>query len=130
MQLLKGYQDIDFAKQSLPYNKMSETIIPVGIETPGGKMVLNFVEDSLPEYIDIYLEDREENTFRKITDGFEIDFDEAYEGLGRFYLHFTDQLIPSFRLMIILEFIKVLDLMSWSWALLVKITQRKFMTIQ
>ena len=30
-----------------------------------------------------------------MTDGFEINFDEAYEGLGRFYLHFTDQLIPE-----------------------------------
>ena len=43
----------------------------------------------------MYLEDTQENTFKKITDGFEIDFDEAYEGLGRFYLHFTDQLIPE-----------------------------------
>ena len=58
-------------------------------------MVLNFVENTLPEYIDMYLEDTKENTFKKITDGFEINFDEAYEGLGRFYLHFTDQLIPE-----------------------------------
>ena len=48
MQLLEGYQDVDFAKQSLPYNKMSETTIPLGIETPGGKMVLNFMENTLP----------------------------------------------------------------------------------
>ena len=95
MQLLEGYQDVDFAKQSLPYNKMSETTIPLGIETPGGKMVLNFMENTLPDYIDMYLEDTKENTFKKITDGFEINFDEAYEGLGRFYLHFTDQLIPE-----------------------------------
>ena len=95
MQLLEGYQDVDFAKQSLPYNKMFESTIPIGIETPGGKMVLNFVENTLPEYIDMYLEDTKENTFKKITDGFEINFDEAYEGLGRFYLHFTDQLIPE-----------------------------------
>ena len=95
MQLLEGYHDVDFAKQSLPYNKMSETTIPLGIETPGGKMVLNFMENTLPEYIDMYLEDTEENTFKKITDGFEINFDEAYEGLGRFYLHFTDELIPE-----------------------------------
>ncbi len=95
MQLLEGYQDVDFAKQSLPYNKISETTIPLGIETPGGKMVLNFMENTLPEYIDMYMEDTKENTFKKITDGFEINFDEAYEGLGRFYLHFTDQLIPE-----------------------------------
>ena len=95
MQLLEGYQNVDFAKQSLPYNNISLTTIPLGIKTPGSKMVLNFVENTLPEYIDMYLEDTKENTFKKITDGFEINFDEAYEGLGRFYLHFTDQLIPE-----------------------------------
>ena len=95
MQLLEGYQNIDFAKQSLPFNKMGETTIPIGIETPGSNMVLHFVDNTLPDYIDMYLEDTEENTFKKITDGFEINFDEAYEGLGRFYLHFTDQLIPE-----------------------------------
>ncbi len=95
MQLLEGYQDVDFAKQSLPYEKISDIIIPIGIETPGSNMVLHFVDNTLPEYIDMYLEDTEENTFKKITDGFEINFDEAYEGLGRFYLHFTDQLIPE-----------------------------------
>ena len=95
MQLLEGHQDVDFAKQSLPFNKMTETTIPLGIETPGSKMVLNFVENTLPEYIDMYLEDTKENTFKKITDGFEINFDEAYEGLGRFYLHFTDEIIPE-----------------------------------
>ena len=95
MQLLEGYQDVDFAKQSLPYEKITDISIPIGFETPGGKMVLNFVENTLPEYIDMYLEDTQENTFKKITDGFEINFDEAYEGLGRFYLHFTDQLIPE-----------------------------------
>ncbi len=95
MQLLEGYQNVDFAKQSLPYEKISDIIIPIGIETPGSTMVLNFVENTLPEYIDMYLEDTQENTFKKITDGFEINFDEAYEGLGRFYLHFTDQLIPE-----------------------------------
>ena len=95
MQLLEGYQNVDFAKQSLPYNNISMTTIALGIKTPGSKMVLNFVENTLPEYIDMYLEDTQENTFKKITDGFEINFDEAYEGLGRFYLHFTDQLIPE-----------------------------------
>ena len=95
MQLLEGYQNVDFAKHSLPFNKMTEITIPLGIKTPGSKMVLDFVENTLPEYIDMYLEDTKENTFSKITDGFEINFDEAYEGLGRFYLHFTDQLIPE-----------------------------------
>ena len=74
---------------------MSETTIPIGIETPGSNMVLHFVENTLPEYIDMYLEDTQENTFKKITDGFEINFDEAYEGLGRFYLHFTCLLYTS-----------------------------------
>ena len=45
-------------------------------------MKLNFKDYTFPDYIDMYLEDTKENTFKKITDGFEINFDEAYEGLG------------------------------------------------
>ena len=79
----------------MPYEKISDVTIPLGIETPGGNIRLEYNKNTLPEYIDMYLEDTKENTFKKITDGFEINFDEAYEGLGRFYLHFTDQLIPE-----------------------------------
>ena len=94
-QLLDGYNDVDFAVQALPYEKISDVIIPLGIEIENGKMRFEYNKNTLPDYIDMYLEDIKENTFKKITDGFEINFDEAYEGLGRFYLHFTDQLIPE-----------------------------------
>jgi hypothetical protein len=94
-QLMDGHDKVDFAIQALPYEKISDITIPVGIETEGGKIRLEYNKNTLPEYIDMYLEDTQENTFKKITDGFEINFDEAYEGLGRFYLHFTDQLIPE-----------------------------------
>ena len=92
---MDGYDDVDFAIQALPYEKISDVTIPVGIETESGKIRLEYNKNTLPDYIDMYLEDTKENTFKKITDGFEINFDEAYEGLGRFYLHFTDQLIPE-----------------------------------
>ena len=45
---LEGYQNVDFAKQSLPYNNISMTTIPLGIKTPGST-------HSLPDYIDMYL---------------------------------------------------------------------------
>jgi hypothetical protein len=86
---------IDFTVQSLPYKNMNDVVIPMGVKTEIGLLKFSFVENTLPNYIDMYLEDTQENTFKKITDGFEINFDEAYEGLGRFYLHFTDQLIPE-----------------------------------
>jgi hypothetical protein len=86
---------IDFTVQSLPYKNINDVVIPMGVKTEIGLLKFSFVENTLPNYIDMYLEDTQENTFKKITDGFEINFDEAYEGLGRFYLHFTDQLIPE-----------------------------------
>ena len=95
-QLIDGYDNVDFAIQALPYEKISDITIPVGIESDGGKIRLEYNKNTLPGYIDMYLEDTKENTFKKITNGFEINFDEAYKGLGRFYLHFTDQLIPEF----------------------------------
>ncbi len=91
----KEYAEVDFTAQALPFENLNDIVISLGIESPIGKFTLNFVNNTLPEYIDMYLEDTKENTFKKITDGFEINFDEAYEGLGRFYLHFTDQLIPE-----------------------------------
>tara|TARA_B100000989_G_scaffold294676_1_gene274211 strand:+ start:8735 stop:11104 length:2370 start_codon:yes stop_codon:yes gene_type:complete len=95
MQLLEGYEDVNFAYQSLPYNDMNDIIIPIGIRTPGGLMKFTFVENTLPEYIDIYLEDTKNNSFTKLSKNFEINFDKAYEGLGRFYLHFSDEIIPE-----------------------------------
>ena len=41
MQLLEGYQNVDFAKQSLPYNNISMTTIPLVLKHRS-KMVLNF----------------------------------------------------------------------------------------
>ena len=93
--LVKDDNGVDFTVQALPFEKITDISIPLGLKSPIGIMKLNYKENTLPEYIDMYLEDTKENTFKKITDGFEINFDEAYEGLGRFYLHFTDQLIPE-----------------------------------
>ena len=84
---MDGYDDVDFAIQALPYEKISDVTIPVGIETESGKIRLEYNKYTLPEYIDMYLEDTKENTFKKITDGFEINFDEAYEGLGLSLIH-------------------------------------------
>ena len=94
-QLAEGYENTDFTVQSLPYEKLDDMIVSLGIESPIGTMKLNYKENLLPDYIDMYLEDTKENTFKKINDGFEINFDEDYEGLGRFYLHFTDEIIPE-----------------------------------
>ena len=94
-QLVEGYSNIDFTVQALPFEKLNDIVISIGIESPVGIMKLNFKDYTFPDYIDMYLEDTKENTFKKITDGFEINFDEAYEGLGRFYLHFTDEIIPE-----------------------------------
>ena len=94
-QLAEGYENIDFTVQSLPYEKLDDMVVSVGVKSPIGTMKLNYKENSIPDYIDMYLEDTQENTFKKITDGFEINFDQAYEGLGRFYLHFTDEIIPE-----------------------------------
>ena len=93
--LVENDNGVNFTVQALPYESIVDVTIPIGIKSDSGVMKLDYNVNTLPEYIDMYLEDTEENTFKKITDGFEINFDEAYEGLGRFYLHFTDELIPE-----------------------------------
>ena len=50
---------------------------------------------NIPTEINIYLEDKIENTYTKLNDNndYEITLSEAQNGLGRFYLHTTSQVL-------------------------------------
>ena len=94
-QLKDGYADVDFAIQALPYENINDVTIPIGLESNGGEIRFEYNKNTIPSYIDMYLEDTKNNTFKKIDNNFVLDLDEEYKGLGRFYLHFTDEIIPE-----------------------------------
>ena len=74
--------------QSLPNNSFDTTIIPLGI-TSSGINILNLSTTNKPQGVFIYLEDREKNTFTKLTDtsNLELNLGKSSNGIGRFYLH-------------------------------------------
>ncbi|CAM1344598.1 Hemagglutination activity domain-containing protein (modular protein) [Tenacibaculum amylolyticum] len=82
----------NFTYQSLPEEAIETQIIPVGVTSKEGtELVFTAAYINLPEGIEVYLEDRLENTFVQldVTKGasYTVQLDEKVNGIGRFYLH-------------------------------------------
>jgi len=77
--------------QSLPPSDYENIVIPVGVIAEANKEIIFSTETSnLPTGINVYLEDRIENTFTKLDDAnseYKIKTTEKLDGVGRFYLH-------------------------------------------
>ncbi|TVZ57252.1 putative secreted protein (Por secretion system target) [Lutibacter sp. Hel_I_33_5] len=94
--LLESNNNKTFALQCLPPTNFEEQIIPIGINADVNTTI-NFSVDvkNIPTGFTIYLEDKQENTFTKLNDNgnYEITVSEAQSGIGRFYLHTTNQVL-------------------------------------
>ena len=69
--------------------------MPLGITTKSSKLELSIKENTLDHLYNVYLEDRLNNTIVEFDKSIELDFDKESECVGRFYLHFTDGMIPE-----------------------------------
>jgi hypothetical protein len=96
-QLLEGNTTNDFAIQSLPEDALSNSIIPLGVNaTAGEQLTVNITASNLPDTIEVYIEDRQTNTFVLLNGG-------AYtwtpatdlDGTGRFYVHFSNSVLSN-----------------------------------
>ena len=67
------------------------TVIPLGINVNAGQQVtVNLSENTLPSSINIYLEDRLNNTFILLNDmDYVLSDISGLQGIGRFYLRFS-----------------------------------------
>lgn len=97
--LLEGYEDINFAIQSLPEDNYENMIIPIGVSAEAGSEV-RFTAEALniPDSINVYLEDTQENIFTKLNnaeDAYQMTFTEAQEGIGRFYIRTTTSTLST-----------------------------------
>ena len=82
----------DFAIQSLPPASYETMIIPVGITAAAGEeLSISANALNLPEGINIYLEDKLDNSFTLLdsTSTFTTITNEDLNGIGRFYIHTT-----------------------------------------
>ena len=93
--LLENDQGVDMDIQALPYSDLKDVIIPLGIETESSSIELSFIERDLSDLYNIFLEDRLNNTIIKFDNTLKIDLDNEVNGHNRFFLHFTDGLIPE-----------------------------------
>ena len=93
--LLENDEGIDLGEQSIPYSDLKDIIIPLGIETKSSKIEISIIERDIDGLINIFLEDRLNNTIVEVDKKIKIDLNEEVKGHNRFFLHFTDGLIPE-----------------------------------
>lgn len=84
----------DLGIQSLPDNDFENMIIPVGINaTSGMEITISASTVNFPAGIDVYLEDKDDNTFTLLdnSSNFTTTLSSDLNGIGRFYLHTSSQ---------------------------------------
>ncbi|MBE7685154.1 T9SS type A sorting domain-containing protein [Tenacibaculum piscium] len=82
-----SYADTDFMLQCVNNEKISATIIPVGIKTSEAReIVFSAKAMNLPENLNVYLEDKENNKVTELSNGGEYKATVS-GGSGRFYVH-------------------------------------------
>lgn len=88
----------DLGIQSLPTNNYENMIIPLGINAEAGSAItLEASTNNFPEGINIYLEDKQDNSFTLLEADSNFSFtpENNLDGIGRFYLHTTSGVLNA-----------------------------------
>lgn len=92
---------LELAIQSLPYNDLSDIVVPIGLNataTVGLSIGLDTNTTTLPQNINVYLEDTLENTFTLLnTSDYTFTPSTNLSGTGRFYLRYESQLLTTVK---------------------------------
>ena len=84
--------------QSLPDNDFENMIIPLGMNAiSGSEIVLNASAVNIPAGINIYLEDKDDNSFTLLDDSsnFSTTLASDLNGIGRFYIHTAESVLSA-----------------------------------
>ena len=84
--------------QSLPPNNYENMIIPLGINAEAGTAItIGATTNNFPEGINIYLEDKQDNSFTLLEADSNFSFtpENNLSGIGRFYLHTTSGVLSA-----------------------------------
>ena len=86
-----------YAIQALSSSDMDNVIIPLGVNASQGQNItISISENDIPESVNVYLEDRLNNTFTLLnSDSFSITADANMSGTGRFYLNFEGDALST-----------------------------------
>lgn len=93
--LIEEDKGVNFHNQALPYIDLKDLVVPLGFTTKSSSLQLSIKENSIDHLYNIYLEDRLNNTIVEFDKSIDLNFDDNVDGLGRFFLHFTDGVIPE-----------------------------------
>ena len=88
----------NYQVQSLPNNDFENIIIPVGINAEAGTSItIDAATNNFPSGINIYLEDKQDNSFTLLEADSNFSFtpENNLDGIGRFYLHTTSGVLSA-----------------------------------
>jgi hypothetical protein len=94
--LVEDTYDIGFERQALPNNDFENLIIPVGIKaTSGTEITISVPTANLPSGIEVYLEDKDDNSFTLLNNSsnFTTTLASGLNGIGRFFLHTSSNVL-------------------------------------
>ena len=89
--LVEQDNGIGMGINAMPTDAMSNVIVPLTINQEAGiALEIQIASSTIPEDINVYLEDTVENTFTLLTnEGFELTAQTTLSGVGRFFIHYT-----------------------------------------
>jgi hypothetical protein len=95
--LVEQDNGIGMGINAMPTDAMSNVIVPLTINQEAGiALEIQIANSTIPEDINVYLEDAEENTFTLLTnEGFELTAQTTLSGVGRFFIHYTTSTLST-----------------------------------
>ena len=95
--LLEQDSGVGMGINAIPADAMSNAIVPLVVHQQAGvSLKIKIANSTIPEDINVYLEDTIENTFTLLTnEGFELLAQTTLSGMGRFFLHFTTNALST-----------------------------------
>nr|WP_321233009.1 GEVED domain-containing protein [uncultured Psychroserpens sp.] len=95
--LLEENQDIDMAIQSLGLDALSNAVIPLGVHIEQGQQItISISASTLPENVEVYLEDTVNNTFTLLNDSdYTITPTDDITSIGRYFLRFNEETLNT-----------------------------------
>jgi hypothetical protein len=95
--LLEQDSGVGMGINAMAADAMSNAIVPLVVHQQAGvSLKIKIANSTIPEDINVYLEDTVENTFTLLTnEGFELLAQTTLSGVGRFFLHFTTNVLST-----------------------------------
>jgi len=95
--LLEQDSGVGMGINAMPINALSNAIVPLMIHQQAGvSLNIQIANSTIPEDVNVYIEDTIENTFTLLTnERFELLAQTTLSGVGRFFLHFTTSALST-----------------------------------